>query len=81
MKQERLQLAKEYESQIIRLRKELGYIDRVTFLTLKNPEQWRDPALIPDITRDLNEFPRLKAAIRAALEEELTEYEMKLEKL
>lgn len=81
MKQERLQLAKEYESQINRLRKELTYIDRVTYLTLKNPEQWRNPDIIPDITRDLNEFPRMKAAIRTALEEELKDYEKKLENL
>lgn len=78
MQQKRFQLAKEYEQQINRLRKELTYIDRVTFLTLKNPDQWREPALMPDISRDLNEFPRMKAAIRTALEEELAEYEKKL---
>ena len=80
MKQDRFQLAKEYEEQIKRIREELNRIDKVTRLELRSPCQMTHE-YIPDICRDLNEFPKMKAAIRNVLEEELKEYEEKFEKL
>ena len=77
MDQKKFQLAKEYEEQIKRLRKEIADIDKVTHMALRAPYHM-NPDMIPDICRELNEFPKLKAAIKAAFEEELGEYEKKL---
>ena len=71
MKQEILQLAKQYESQIQRLRGELNRIDKVTMLELKTPYETID--MLPSIRRNLDEFPGMRAAIQAALEKELKE--------
>ena len=80
MKPEKFQLAKEYDEQIKRLREELLRVDKVTHLSLRAPYNM-NPDIIPDITRDLNEFPRMRAAIKTALEEELREYEDKMKNL
>ena len=76
MKHKDLQLAKEYEEQIRRLRGEIASMDRNTFFELRTPNAYEK-----GVARDLNEFPRLKAAIVAAFEEELNEYEEKLKRL
>ena len=80
MQQRRFQLAKEYEAQIKRLREEISHIDKCTHMALRTPFSM-DSSIVPDICRDLNEFPRLKAAIMSTFEEELAEYEKKLRDL
>ena len=76
MNTNQFQLAKQYDEQIQRLRKELLEIDKCTHLQVRAPYNM-SPDYIPSIERDLNEFPRMKAAIKTALEEELKEYEKK----
>lgn len=77
MQLKKFELAKEYGEQIKRLRKEILDIDKVSHMALKCPYNM-GPEYLPDVCRDLNEFPRLRAAIKAAFEEELAEYEKKL---
>lgn len=77
MDRNKFELAKQYEEQINRLRKELMEVDKCTHLQVQAPYNM-GPEYIPSIERDLNEFPRMKAAIKTALEEELREYETKL---
>lgn len=80
MKQDRFQLAKQYEEQIIRLRKEISEVDKCSHIQIRAPYNM-GVEYLPSIERDLNEFPRLKAAIKTALEEELKEYEDKFNNL
>ena len=80
MQQSKFQLAKEYDEQIKRLREEILNIDKATLMTLRSPHSM-GMVQLPDVNRELNEFPRLKAAIKTAFEEELAEYEEKLKNL
>lgn len=80
MKQDKFQLAKGYEEQILRLRKELADFDKCCHVKVSTPYNI-SPDCYGSIDRDLNEFPRLKAAIKSALEEELKEYETKFNNL
>lgn len=80
MKQDRYQLAKRYEEQIMRIRKDIENMEKVTHMSCRSPYNM-NMNCIPEVTRDLSEFPRMKAAIVTALEEELNEYENKFKNL
>ena len=80
MRQDKYQLAKEYEQKITQLRNELNKMDDVTVLELRAPSSDR-PDYYPHIRRDLTEHPKLKALIRSFLETELSEYEEAFEKI
>ena len=70
MNQKTFQLAKEYSEQIKRLRQEIDTMDKVTYVSFRS-QQNMSMVCVPEITRDLNEFPRLKAAIVATLKKNL----------
>lgn len=80
MQIKRFELAKQYDEQIKRLRKEIADFEQCTFFQCKT-EFNRPPEYCATIGRELNEFPRLRAYIKTALEEELAEYEEKLKNL